>query len=398
MSHATARSALDEIRSTSDALVRIRHDLHAHPETAFEEVRTAAVVASYLRALGLEVHEGIAATGVVAVVTGRPGPRSIGLRADMDALPIEEAGDRPYRSTVPGKMHGCGHDGHTAMLLGAARYLAAHRQDFAGTVVLIFQPAEEGDGGGRRMVEEGLFERFPVDAVYGMHNIPGMEAGTFGVMPGPMMASFDLFDITVRGKGGHAAFPHTTVDPLLAGVRLVEALQGIVSRRVNPLDAAVVSVTTFHAGDTHNVIAETARLSGTVRVFKAEVRDAIEAEMRRMCDGLAHAHGVQIALDYQRRYPPTVNSAPEAAIARDAAQRLVGPERVTVDAQALMAAEDFAFMLEARPGAYVWIGNGTGAQGGCMVHNPAYDFNDAILPIGSAYWVSLVHTALGADT
>jgi hippurate hydrolase len=376
-------------------MVRIRRDLHAHPETAFEEVRTAGIVAAFLRALGLEVHQGIAITGVVATIHGRPGPRSIGLRADMDALPIAELGDRPYRSTVSNKMHGCGHDGHTAMLLGAARYLCAHRDDFEGAVHLIFQPAEEGDGGGRRMVEEGLFDRFPMDAVYGMHNIPGMVAGTFGVMPGPMMASFDLFDITVRGKGGHAAFPHTTIDPLLAGARLVDALQGIVSRRVNPLDAAVVSVTTFHAGDTHNVIADNARLSGTVRVFKADVRDAVEAEMRRLCEGLAIAHDVGIDLRYERRYPPTVNSAPEAAIARAAAERLVGKPQVIVDGQALMAAEDFAFMLEARPGAYVWIGNGVGAQGGCMVHNPGYDFNDEILSLGSAYWVSLVQTALG---
>lgn len=296
-------SVLDEIRSTNDELVRIRHDLHAHPETAFEEVRTASVVVSYLQALGLEVHEGIAVTGVVAVIHGRAGPRSIGLRADMDALPIEEASDRPHRSIVPGKMHGCGHDGHTAMLLGAARYLSAHRQDFEGTVYLIFQPAEEGEGGGRRMVEEGLFKRFPMDAVYGMHNMPGMEAGTFGVMPGPMMASLDLFNIVVRGKGGHAAFPHTTTDPLLAGAHLVGVLQDIVSRRVNPLDPVVVSVTTFHAGNTHNVIAETARLSGTVRVFKGEVRDAVEAEMRHLCDGLALAHHVQIELHYERRYP-----------------------------------------------------------------------------------------------
>jgi len=387
-------SVLQAIRAFAPELERIRHDLHAHPETAFEEVRTAAIVAGELRRLGLEVHEGIARTGVVGVLRAGRGGGAIGLRADMDALPLQEEADLPYRSTVPGKMHGCGHDGHTAMLLGAARYLAQAR-DFDGTVYFIFQPAEEGEGGGRLMVQEGLFQRFPMQAVYGMHNIPGIEAGTFGVMPGPMMASFDLLDITIRGKGGHAAFPHEAVDPVLCGARLVEALQGVVSRRVSPLDSAVVSITTFHAGDTHNVIPAHASLSGTVRVFKASVRDAVQAEIERICEGVALAHGAQIDLKYDRRYPPTINTPQEARIALQAALCLVGPERVLTDGQALMAAEDFAFMLEACPGAYVWIGNGTGSQGGCMVHNPHYQFNDAILPLGSAYWVSLVHACLG---
>ncbi len=387
-------SVLDAISAYREDLEGIRHDLHAHPETAFEEHRTAAIVAQELRRLGLEVHEGLARTGVVGVIRRGGSDRAIGLRADMDALPIQESTQLPYRSTIPGKMHGCGHDGHTTMLLGAARYLAKHG-DFDGTVYLIFQPAEEGEGGGRLMVEEGLFERFPMQAVYGMHNIPGMEAGTFGVMPGPMMASFDLIDIVIRGKGGHAAFPQTAVDPVLCGARLIEALQSIVSRRVAPLDSAVVSITVFQAGDTHNVIPETARLSGTVRAFKPEVRDAVQAEMRRICEGIALASGTQIELSYDRRYPPTINTEAEAETARAAAVRLVGEDKVRTNGQALMAAEDFAFMLAAKPGAYVWLGNGVGSEGGCMVHNPGYDFNDAILPVGSAYWVSLVQTALG---
>lgn len=389
-------SPLEKISEYSADLERIRHDLHAHPETAFEEHRTASIVAQELRRLGLEVHEGLAKTGVVGVVRCGASDRAIGLRADMDALPIQEKTQLPYRSKVPGKMHGCGHDGHTAMLLGAARYLAENG-GFDGTVYLIFQPAEEGEGGGRLMVEEGLFERFPMQAVYGMHNIPGMEAGTFGVMPGPMMASFDLIDIIIRGKGGHAAFPHTAIDPVLSGARLVEALQSIVSRRVSPLDSAVVSITVFQAGDTHNVIPESARLSGTVRAFKAEVRDAVEAEMRRICEGVALANGVEIELSYDRRYPPTVNAPVQAEAARRAAVRLVGEDRVLSNGQALMAAEDFAFMLQVKPGAYVWLGNGVGSQGGCMVHHPEYDFNDAILPVGSAYWVSLAQSELAVS-
>ncbi|TFL15028.1 amidohydrolase [Pusillimonas caeni] len=386
---------LDVIEGFQDDLIRMRHDLHAHPETAFEETRTAAIVAAELEALGIEVHEGIARTGVVGVLRAGNSQRAIGLRADMDALPIHEANTFTHRSRVPGKMHACGHDGHTTMLLGAARYLARHR-DFDGTVYFIFQPAEEGEGGGRLMVQEGLFERFPMQAVYGMHNIPGIPAGTFGVMPGPMMASFDLLDIRIRAKGGHAAFPHEATDAVLAGSALVCALQDIVSRRISPLDSAVVSITTFHAGDTHNVLPDEARLSGTVRAFSASVRDAVETEVRRICEGIAHAHRVEVELSYDRRYPPTINTEREAGVAREAATRLVGAEHVLTRAQALMAAEDFAFMLQACPGAYVWLGNGTGQQGGCMVHNPGYDFNDAIMPLGCAYWVSLVQTALPA--
>jgi hippurate hydrolase len=378
-------------------LQSVRRDLHAHPETAYEEARTASIVAAELQAAGVdEIHQGIAVTGVVGVVRGRPGPRAIGLRADMDALPITETGDRPWRSRIAGKMHGCGHDGHTTMLLGAARLLARQR-DFDGTVYLIFQPAEEGEGGGRRMVEEGLFRRFPMEAVYGMHNIPGMPAGHLAVMPGPMMASFDLIDIHIQGIGGHAAFPHRAADPLLAGARLVTALQDVVSRRVDPLDSAVLSITRFQSGDTHNVIPASATLSGTVRVLQAPVREAVEAEVRRICAGIGQACGVTITVDYQRRYPPTVNHREPARIAAAAARRFAGADRVSTDLAPVMAAEDFAFMLEACPGAYVWIGNGTGSQGGCMVHHPEYDFNDDILETGAGFWVALVHETLGAD-
>jgi hippurate hydrolase len=379
--------------SHADALMAIRRDLHVHPETAFEEHRTAGIVAAELRRLGIETHTGIAGTGVVGVLRAGSSPRTIGLRADMDALPMQEGNTFAHRSVHAGRFHGCGHDGHTAMLLGAARLLAGQR-DFDGTVVLIFQPAEEGEGGGRRMIEEGLFTRFPVDAVYGMHNIPGIPAGHFGTMAGPMMASFDKLDIEVAGVGGHAGFPHRAKDAIVAASALVQALQSVVARNVDAMDAAVLSITAFNAGTTHNVLPESAHLLGTVRAFKSAVRDAVEAAVRRVCDGVAATYGVAVRLDYDRRYPPTVNSVAEADIARRAALALVGQARVLAEAPPLMAAEDFAFMLQARPGAYVWIGNGTGETGGCMVHNPMYDFNDAILPVGAAYWVKLVETAL----
>lgn len=388
---------LDDIASYRDELVALRRDLHAHPETAFEEFRTADIVAKALAGWGIEVHRGLAGTGVVGVLRRGQGSRSIGLRADMDALHLEEQQGRAHGSVVPGKMHGCGHDGHVAMLLGAARYLSA-AHDFDGTVHFVFQPAEEGEGGGKRMVEEGLFERFPMDAIYGLHNQPGMAAGSFGVRAGPMMASFDYLEITIQGTGGHGAFPHTTRDPILAAARVIEALQGIVSRRLNPLDSAVLSVTTVHAGETHNVIPDLAKLTGTVRTFRPQVRDQIAEELRHIAAGLGAAHGVKIDAKLESRYPPTVNTKQEAELAARAAQALVGEARVDTELLPMMAAEDFGFMLQARPGAYAWIGNGIGSAGGCMVHNPAYDFNDEILAIGSAYWVSLVRTALPLDT
>jgi hippurate hydrolase len=313
----------------------------------------------------------------------------------MDALPINEENDFSYRSKTPGKMHGCGHDGHTTMLLGAARHLAESR-DFSGTVYFVFQPAEEGGGGGKRMIDEGLFKLFPMDSIYGMHNQPGMPAGSFGIRKGAMMASFDYLEILVHGKGGHAAFPHTTLDPIVAGCRLVETLQSVVSRRLDPLDSAVVSVTTFNAGDTHNVIPQTARLTGTIRTLRPEVRQSIENEIHAIAQGIGVAHGLRIEAKVDRRYPATINSPREALIAERAAVSLVGRKNVNSEVMPQLAAEDFGFMLEAIPGAYIWIGNGVDSQGGCMVHNPAYDFNDRILPTGAAYWVELVATVLGS--
>jgi amidohydrolase len=380
-----------------ESLVALRRDLHAHPETAFEEHRTASRVAAELRKLELETHEGIAETGVVAVLRAGKSERIIGLRADMDALPMDEANTFDHRSVHAGKFHGCGHDGHTVMLLAAAKLLAAAPR-FDGTVVFIFQPAEEGEGGGRRMVEEGLFKRFPVDAVYGMHNIPGIPAGHLGVKAGPMMASFDKISITVTGVGGHAAFPHRAKDVIVAASALVQALQTVTSREIDPLESGVLSITAFQSGTTHNVLPESAQLMGTARAFSPVVRDLIEAGVRRICAGIAQTHGVAIELDYARCYPPTINTEREAGVASAAALRAAGPSRVLMQPSPLMAAEDFAFMLEARPGAYVWIGNGVGSEGGCMVHNPHYDFNDAIIPDGAAFWVSLVETALPLST
>jgi|APFre7841882724_1041349.scaffolds.fasta_scaffold00913_2 amidohydrolase len=369
-----------------------RHDLHAHPETAFEEVRTSAFVAERLAAFGLEVTRGIGRTGVVGTLRAGSAARTVGLRADMDALHVPEENDFAHRSRHAGKMHACGHDGHTAMLLGAARYLAATRA-FDGTVHFIFQPAEENEGGGRAMVEDGLFERFPCDAVYGLHNWPGLPVGQFAVMPGPMMASFDVFEIALAGRGTHAAMPHLGVDPVVAGSALVQALQTIPSRTVSPVDAAVVSVTQFHAGDTWNVIPAEAVLRGTTRAFRPEVQDEIEAGVRRVAAGIDAAYGTTSSVRYERRYPPTVNTAPEAMLAAQAMRSLVGDANVHTALPPTMGAEDFAFMLQARPGAYAWIGNGPG-EGGCVLHNPRYDFNDDILPLGAAYWVALAEQEL----
>ncbi len=376
----------------AEELVALRRDIHAHPETAFEEARTADVVARRLAAFGVAVHRGLAGTGVVGSLRAGDGRRAIALRADMDALPLPELNTFPHRSRHQGKMHACGHDGHVAMLLGAARELARNR-NFDGTVHFIFQPAEEGKGGGRVMVEEGLFERFPVEAVYGMHNWPGMAAGHFGVHAGPVMAGSDEFEISIHGRGGHAAMPHQAVDPVAAGAALVQTLQTVVSRNVHPVDAAVVSVTQFHAGDAYNVIPETAWLRGTARAFRPEVQDTLEAAMQRICQGVAAAFGARIELRYERGYPPTINDAEQAEVCRSVARGLVGTDKVYTDLQPTMGAEDFSYMLQVKPGCYVWIGNGPG-EGGCMLHSPHYDFNDAILPVGVAYWVRLVEHVL----
>ena len=374
-------------------LIVWRHEIHAHPETAFEERETAALVARRLAEFGLDVHRGLAGTGVVGTLKGNaPGHRAIALRADMDALHIHEKNGVAYASKTPGKMHACGHDGHTTMLLGAARYLAETR-NFAGTVHFIFQPAEENEGGGRVMVEEGLFDKFPVEAVFGMHNWPGMPAGKFATRSGPMMASFDIFEITVTGKGTHAALPHLGIDPVIAAAQIATGLQTITSRNTHPLDSAVVSVTQIHGGDTWNVIPDEVVLRGTTRSFRTEVQDAMEAAIRRIAQGVASGMGASVAVRYERRYPPTVNSASETEIAVAAAAEVVGAANVDRTLTPTMGSEDFAFMLQAKPGAYVFIGNGSGDKVAGL-HNPHYDFNDEILPIGASYWARLVERVL----
>ncbi len=386
-------SVIDRARASHQKLTAIRRDIHAHPELAFAEHRTAALVADHLQALGIETHRGIGRTGVVGVIRRGKGLRAIGLRADMDALPIQERNDFAHRSRHAGCMHACGHDGHTTMLLGAAELLAAS-DDFDGTVYLIFQPAEEGEGGARAMIEDGLFERFPMEAVFGMHNWPGMALGRFAVHAGPVMASADRFDIDIIGHGGHAAMPHLGRDPVAAGAALVQAVQTIVARTLDPLDAAVVSVTQFHAGDAYNVIPERAQLSGTVRAFSTTVQDCVERRLGELTAGIAAAFGVHIELSYRRGYPPTINSVAEAALCAAVARRVAGEEAVDTAARASMGAEDFAYFLQKKPGCYVWIGNGPG-EGGCTLHNPAYDFNDEAIPLGVSYWVELVREILG---
>ena len=383
---------INRIAAIHDEMTAWRRDIHAHPELGFEEERTAAVVAEKLESFGIPVHRGLAKTGVVGVLEGAPGERAIALRADMDALPILEAGDAPHRSTNDGTMHACGHDGHTTMLLGAARYLAETR-NFAGTVYFVFQPAEEGLGGGEAMVTEGLFERFPAEAVYGMHNWPGLAAGEIAVRTGPMMAACDEFEITVEGTGAHGAMPHLGIDPIVAAAQIVTGLQSIVARTMDPLEAGVVSVTKIHGGDAFNVIPQAVELAGTVRTFKPEVRETIAAGIERIATSTAAALGARARVTVEGRFPATVNTAEETARAEAAAQAVVGAERVHNDLAPCMGSEDFAYMLRARPGSYVWIGNGAGA-GGCFLHNPGYDFNDEVLPVGASYWATLVEREL----
>ncbi|MCK0511428.1 M20 aminoacylase family protein [Aromatoleum buckelii] len=385
-------SVIESIRPRLAKLTEIRRDLHAHPELAFAEHRTADLIARHLEAAGIEVHRGLGRTGIVGVVRGGRSLRAIGLRADIDALPMQERNEFAHRSVHEGCMHACGHDGHATMLLGAAEALAA-RRDFDGTVYLIFQPAEEGEGGGLAMIEDGLFERFPMESVFGMHNWPGMPAGQFGVRSGPVMASADRFDIDVRGHGAHAAMPHLGADPVTAGAALVQAIQTIVSRTIDPIDSAVVSVTRFNAGEAYNVIPDRAQLCGTVRAFSEIVQDRVESALQRICDGVAAAFDVEVRLDYRRGYPPTINSAAEAAVCAEVASELVGSVNVATDARPSMGAEDFAYFLQRKPGCYVWIGNGE-SEGGCMLHNPTYDFNDGIIATGVAYWVELVRKVL----
>jgi amidohydrolase/hippurate hydrolase len=370
-----------------------RHDIHANPETAFEEHRTANVVANALMLMGIPVHRGLAGTGVVGTLTNGDGP-SIALRADLDALNMTELGERAHKSTCVGKMHGCGHDGHTAMLLGAADHLARFKP-FQGTVHFVFQPAEENEGGGRRMVDEGLFEQFPADAVYGMHNFPGMPRGQFGIRTGTMTAYLDTFEIVITGRGCHGAMPETGIDPVMISAQLVNALQTIVSRRVAATDSAVVSVTQIHGGDTWNVVPESVMLRGTARTLDAAIQDKLEAAMGQICAGMAQTHGAEVALKYMRGYPGVVNTAAETAAAAAAAASLVGEAQVHTDIKPAMGSEDFAFMLQKRPGAYIGIGAGEGPNDP-PIHNPYYDFNDRILPLGAAYWVALVKQQLSA--
>jgi hippurate hydrolase len=385
---------VNRIAEFTDDIAAWRHDLHRHPEILYEVHRTAASVAEKLKSFGLdEVATGIGRTGVVGVIRGRRNGsgKVIALRADMDALPILEETGKPYASTVPGKMHACGHDGHTAMLLGAARYLAETR-NFDGTAVVIFQPAEEGGGGGKAMIEDGLMERWNIQEVYGMHNMPGMAVGTFGTRPGPMLAATDEFTITVSGRGGHAAKPHETIDPIVVGAAIVQALQTIVSRNVDPLDSAVVSTTRFHAGDAYNIIVPTAEVAGTVRTLRAEVRDFAEARVRAIAANVAAAYGASADVYYDRNYPVTRNHADQAAFAARVAGEIVGPGKVDPDTPPILGGEDFSYMLEARPGAMIFIGNGDSAG----LHNPRYDFADEAIPFGASYWVRLVETALPA--
>jgi amidohydrolase len=398
---------LDDIVAARPQIQAIRRDIHAHPELRFAEHRTGELVASTLAGWGIEVHRGLGGTGVVGVIHGRNGSaarpgRMIGLRADMDALPIDEANQFAHRSTNAGRMHACGHDGHTAMLLGAAHHLA-RAPNFAGTVILIFQPAEEGGAGARKMIEDGLFTRFPCDAVFAIHNWPGLAVGHLGISSGPAMASTSEFEIRVEGRGAHGAMPDLGVDPIFVAVQIVQGLQGLITRVKRPIDSAVLSVTMIHAGDTTNVIPDFATIAGTVRSFDDRVTALIEDGMRRIAGSTAQAHQASARVEFERNYPPTVNHAREAELAASAGDAVLGPDRVIRGIDPSMGAEDFAFMLQQRPGAYLLLGNGVAAGdhrsaghggGPCTLHNASYDFNDELIPIGASYWVGLVERFL----
>ena len=383
---------INRIAEFADEIAAWRRDFHAHPELQYDVHRTAGRVAELLRAFGAdEVVTGIGRTGVVAVIKGRNGGagRVIGLRADMDALPILERTGKAYASEISGKMHACGHDGHTAMLLGAAKYLAETR-NFAGTAVLIFQPAEEGGAGGKAMLDDGLVARFGIEEFYGLHNLPGLPEGQFGIKPGGIMAASDKFEIIVEGKGGHAALPHNTVDPIMVSAQIIVALQTITSRSVDPLREAVVSVTMVEAGTAFNIVPRTARLTGTARSLDEDTRDLVEARLASIAEGIAAAFGASAKVTYSRGYPVTRNAPEQAAFAADVARQIAGTERVDDNADATMGGEDFAYMLQAKPGAYIFLGNGESSQ----LHTDTYDFNDAIIPVGVSYWAKLVETAL----
>lgn len=377
-------------------LTRWRRELHQHPQTAFEETFASEFISQRLTEMGITPHRGLARTGVVGTLQGRQPStgeiKAIGLRADIDALDIHEQTGLPYASIYPGKMHACGHDGHTTMLLGAAKYLSETR-DFAGTVHFIFQPAEENEGGGRVMVEEGLFDKFPMDAVFGLHNWPGIPVGKFASCAGPIMAAFDVFEIKITGRGSHAAKPHESIDPIVVASHVVTALQAVASRQTNPQDQVVVSVTQVHAGDTWNVIPTTAVIRGTVRTFRKQVQDATEASMARIVQGICAAFGATGTLHYDRRYPATINTEREAGWTTALLRQVFGEEHVDPAPQPSMGGEDFSFMLQKRPGSYIWAGNGS-TDGDKLLHNPHYDFNDELLPIGATYWARLVEYLL----
>ena len=385
----------DSISAIVGPIRAIRRDIHAHPELKFEENRTAEIVTSALRSFGIdEIHTGLGKTGVVGILRGRPGSKMLGLRADMDALPMTELNAFEHRSQYAGKMHACGHDGHTATLLAAAKVMSADR-DFAGSVAFIFQPAEEGGGGARAMIVDGLFERFPCDAVFAIHNWPGLRVGEFGLNPGAMMASSNEFEITVCGKGAHAAMPHLGVDPVLIASHLIQAFQSLVSRETKPIDATVVSVTQINAGEATNVIPDTCVMKGTVRTFSAQALDTIEQGMARICHQLPPAFNARAEFSFLRNYPPTINHAKEAMLAADVAAEIVGEAMVQRHVEPTMGAEDFAYMLQEKPGAYIFLGNGDTSGphrsaghglGPCTLHNPSYDFNDDLIPIGATFW------------
>lgn len=381
-------STINELKSD---MITWRHHIHAHPETAFEELNTTKFIIEKLKSFGInELYTEFAPTGVVGIIKGNKDGRWIALRADIDALDIIEENKIAYCSTIPGKMHACGHDGHTATLLGTAKYLSEHR-DFAGTVVVIFQPAEENEGGARVMVENGLFERFPIEAVYGIHNQPNMQLNHFYVTHGPMMASYDVFEIKITGVGAHAAAPHLSKDTILVATQIVNGLQSIVSRNADPLSSLVVSVTQIHSGDTWNVIPQQAVIRGTVRTFDAKIQDMAESRIKQIATGIASTFEAKAEVDYQRRYPATINYAKQADIAIKAAKNVVGEASVIIDPNPSMGAEDFAFMLKKIPGAYVWLGAGQGAN----LHNPAYNFNDEVLTTGVEYFIEIVKQELG---
>ena len=390
--------SIEQISRYQQELKAIRHDLHAHPELGFAEHRTADIVAKKLADYGVEVHRGIAKTGLVGVIRGQTGNRAIGLRADMDALSVQEENNLPYASRNPGVMHACGHDGHTTMLLGAARYLNETRR-FAGTVYLIFQPAEEGFAGGKAMLEDGLFERFPADEIYALHNWPSLPPGKIAVRPGPMMAAADRLEITISGRGGHGAHPHMTIDPVLIAAQIIIAAQSIVSRNVSPLDQAVVSLCSIHAGHpgAMSVVPREAKLVGTVRTFKPQTQDLIERRLNELIMSIATGFGATATIHYERLYPATVNSEREAFFAAQVAEQLVGAANVVHDLEPSMGAEDFSFLLQEKPGAYVRLGQG-GAEGGCFLHNSRYDFNDDVIPLGAAYLAALAESALPVRT